>query len=164
MRSLTCFALLSFLAAVPAAAQRSLGYWFVAPGGRTADARTDLFLHMGGGGEIALGQGVSIGIEAGALGPKRNFSDNVFGLASLDGVYHFRHSRTARLDPFVNGGYSLKFPGGTANLGNVGAGLNYWFLRQVAFRAEFRDHIRPIDPTTHFWGFRMGLSFTSLEP
>ncbi len=148
-----------------ARAQRSLGYWFIAPGALTARAHSDFTLHMGGGGELALPKGFSAGIEAGALGPTHNYSDNVLGVASLNGYYHFRHSRSAVVDPFVTAGYSLFFRHGTNNLANFGGGLNYWIWRGVGVRTEFRDHVYTGGgPTLHFWNFRFGLSFTEFSP
>jgi hypothetical protein len=164
MRLLASLTLLVLGSAATLSAQRSLGYWFIAPGGATAAGQTGFLIHMGGGGEFAIGKGVAVGVELGAIGPKRHYTDNVMGLASANGYYHFRHSRDIRLDPFLGGGYSLTFRHGTANLGNLGGGLNYWFTSTLGFRCEFRDHVLPGTPTTHFWGLRMGLSFTSMEP
>jgi hypothetical protein len=145
-------------------AQRSQGYWFIAPGGATANGNTRFTIHMGGGGEVGIWKGIAAGVEVGALGPREHFTDNVLGVASLNGYYHFRPSKTARFDPFATAGYSLFFRSGTANLANVGAGVNYWFQDHLAFRLEFRDHIDRGPLTTHYWGVRMGLSFTNLWP
>ena len=163
MRLLAWLALLAAAFAATASAQRSLGYWYIAPGGVTAAGHTGLLIDMGGGGELALGKGIAAGVELGAIGPKHSYTSNVMGQGSLNGYYHFRHSKDARLDPFVTGGYSLFFRRGTANLGNFGGGLNAWFTNTLAFRFEFRDHVLPGVPT-HYWGIRMGMSFTSLEP
>jgi hypothetical protein len=145
-------------------AQRSMGYWFVAPGGATAAGNTSFTVHMGGGGELALWKGVSAGIEGGAVGLKRDYTDTVQGVVSLNGYYHFRPSRDARWDPFVTAGYSLFFRRGSTNLVNFGGGVNYWFVRHVGFRFEFRDHVMGGPPAVHYWGTRMGLSFTGFSP
>jgi len=147
--------------AVPAAAQRSHGYWFVAPGGATNGGHTRFALHMGGGGEVALGRGVALGLEAGAWGLPNDFVDSVIGIASLNGTYHFLPSRDDKWDPFATAGYSLAFRSGTRNMVNYGGGFNYWFQPSVAVRVEFRDHY---SDRLHLWGFRFGLSFRDLMP
>jgi hypothetical protein len=142
-----------------ASAQRSNGYFFVAPGGSSGRS-TDATLHIGGGGEIVLGKGIGLGAEIGALGPTKEFSD-VFGVFSLNGYYHFSRSGQGRkLDPFVTGGYTLFFRTGRANLANVGGGVNYWFHDRIGLRLEFRDQIRtPGGGTLHFWNVRAGIAF-----
>lgn len=152
------------LFAASASAQRSMGYWFVAPGAVTSGGTSSFSIHAGGGGEIAIWKGLSAGIEAGAVGLKSNYVDTVTGTASVNGLYHFFHSKTARYDPFVTAGYSLFFRSGTANLANYGAGMNYWFSRSMAIRVEVRDHVNSLSSPIHFWGVRMGLSFTELQP
>jgi hypothetical protein len=147
-----------------ALAQRSLGYWFVAPGGLTSSGTTAFDIHMGGGGELAIGKGFSAGIEAGAVGLRHDYTHSVQGVVSANGYYHFRPARDVRWDPFVTGGYSLFFRRGASNLGNFGGGVNYWFLRHVAFRLEFRDHVAGGGSTVHYWGARFGLSFTETSP
>jgi hypothetical protein len=147
-----------------ALAQRSLFYWYLAPGGVTSSGSTQFTAQMGGGGELAIAKGVSVGIEAGAVGLWHHFTDSVLGEASVNGYYHFRHSRQARWDPFVTGGYSLFFRRGASNLGNFGGGLNYWFADHLAFRAEFRDQVSGGPAAVHYWGARFGLSFTHLSP
>jgi hypothetical protein len=104
MRLFAAFILLMAIGSGAALAQRSQGYWFIAPGGATANGNTAFTMHMGGGGEIGLWKGIAVGVEVGALGPRQRFTDNVLGVASLNGYYHFRPSKTARIDPFATGG------------------------------------------------------------
>lgn len=165
MKPVLAFALILFGFTASASAQRSLGYWFAAPGGITTNGHTTGAIHLGGGGEIAVWKGASIGIEGGAIGPFDHYVDNVQGIASLDGVYHFFHSQKARFDPFAETGYSLLFRKGTANLWNYGGGLNYWATRHMAVRVEVRDHVQgsPFHDV-HYWGIRFGVSFTQLQP
>ncbi len=141
-----------------------MGYWYVAPGVATAGGYNSFTIHMGGGGEFAIAKGISAGIEGGALGFKRDYTGTVVGTASANGYYHFFKAKDAKFDPFVTGGYTLFFRSGTANLGNFGAGVNYWFTRTLATRVEFRDHVWSGNGTMHYWGIRMGLSFTSFQP
>jgi hypothetical protein len=164
MRLWFALLLLLFTFSGIAAAQRSMGYWYAAPGAVRAGGHDALTVHLGGGGEFAIWKGISAGIEAGAVGATRNYTESLQGTASANGYYHFFRSKTARYDPFVTGGYSLFFRRGTANLGNYGAGLNYWFLQHLGARVEVRDHVLPGNGGTHFWGIRMGFSFTQLQP
>ena len=167
---LTLTAVLLMACLAPAAlAQRTLGYWYVAPGGLTTPGaapsipgHTALTLQMGGGGELALAKGVSLGIEGGAVALAHDYINTVQGEGSLNGFYHFRHSRQARWDPFVTGGYSLFFRRGATSLGNFGGGVNYWFADTVAFRFEFRDQVQGGPATIHYWGARIGFSFSGL--
>ncbi len=153
-----------FLLSSAAWAQRSMGYWFVAPGVRTLGGYNSFTIHMGGGGEFAIAKGISAGIEGGAVGLKSDYTHSVTGVASVNGYYHFFHAKDARFDPFVTGGYSLFFRSGTENFGNYGGGINYWFDRHLAVRVEVRDHVNANPGRAHFWGVRMGLSFTAFQP
>jgi hypothetical protein len=119
---------------------------------------------MGGGGELALAKGVSLGIEGGAVALAHDYINTVQGEGSINGYYHFRHSRQARWDPFATGGYSLFFRRGAHSLGNFGGGVNYWFADTVAFRFEFRDQVQGGPATLHYWGARIGFSFSGLAP
>lgn len=141
--------------AAAAAAQSSNGYVFVAPGGVTCCGNTTTTLHLGGGGEGIIGKGFGAGVEIGALAPTRDYSSAI-GAFSANGYYHFIHAKDSKVDPFVTGGYTLFFRSGTANLGNFGGGLNYWFSRHAGARVEFRDHVYTSD---HYWGFRFGVAF-----
>jgi hypothetical protein len=149
------------LLSVAAFAQRSNGYWFAAPGGATGGCCTVFTVHLGAGAEIALPKFAGIGIEAGALGNPSNYTDSVFGIGSVNGYFHPRPGKSVTLDPFVTGGYSLLFRRGTANAGNYGGGLNWWFQPSMAVRVELRDHVIE---GVHFWGVRMGMTFTELFP
>jgi len=162
MRSFLVVGIVLFGFTASASAQRSLGYWFAAPGGITTNGRTTGAIQLGAGGEIAVWKGASIGIEGGAIGPFDKYVDNVQGIASLDGVYHFLHSKPERFDPFAETGYSLLFRKGTANLWNYGGGLNYWASPHMAFRAEVRDQVQ--GGPVHYWAIRFGISFTRLSP
>ncbi len=144
-------------------AQRSLGYFYMAPGGMTSSGVTTFTVQAGAGGEVALRKGITLGIEGGVVGPQKEYFHNLQGEGSLNGYYHFYHSRDSRWDPFVTAGYSMFFRHDIKNLANFGGGFNYWFGENVAFRCEFRDQVQG-SPTAHFWGARVGLSFTRLSP
>ena len=136
----------------------------MAPGGLTSSGITKFTIQMGGGGELAVGKGVSLGFEGGAVGVKRDYIHTLQGEASLNGYYHFRHSRDSRWDPFATGGYSLFFRRGTTNQGNFGGGFNYWFGETVGFRFEVRDQMQGGPVAMHYWGCRVGFSFSRLSP
>jgi hypothetical protein len=140
-----------------AAAQSSNGYLFVAPGGVTCCGHTESTIHFGGGVDAILAKGLGLNLEIGALGPRQNFSSAV-GLFSAGGAYYFRHGKDLKLEPFVNGGYSLMFRSGHANLCYFGGGANYWLARRVGLRFELRDHLYTPDSVAHYWGFRVGLA------
>ena len=144
-----------FALAAVAVAQSSNGYVFVAPGGVSCCGHTQSTLHVGGGGEAILWKGLGVGAEVGAVGPTQYLSEG-FGVFSANGYYHLLRGKDRKLDPFVTGGYTLFFRSGVANLGNFGAGANYWFSKHVGLRAEFRDHIYTTD---NYWGFRFGVAF-----
>jgi hypothetical protein len=112
---------------------------------------------------IAATARIGAGVELGAVGTTADFRDSVIGVASANGYYHVTPGRWEKFDPFGTVGYSLLFRNGTANAVNYGAGLNYWFKPGLAARVEFRDHYAPAS-STHFWGFRFGLSFSELWP
>ncbi len=141
-----------------ASAQRSHGYLFIAPGGASGGGATVMTLHLGAGGDFILGKGIGIGGEIGALGPRHDYADSLFGLASVNGSYHFPASD--KIDPFVTAGYSLGFRSGTENFFNFGGGLNFWFIPRLGLRLEIRDHVaREFGQSLHFWGVRFGLAF-----
>ena len=156
VRRIFVLSLLTVILSAAAQAQHSHGYLFVAPGGISASGHTAMTVHLGAGGEGVLGKGIGIGAELGALGPRESFSDLV-GLFSANGYYHF--SRSGKADPFLTGGYSLLFRFEHANLANFGLGMNYWLVRRLGLKVEFRDHIRTSGATTHYWGIRVGPAF-----
>ena len=149
------------LASVPALAQeqqkraQGQGYAFVAAGAVNAE---EGLLHFGGGGEAYIRGGFGIGAELGYMAAFRYFGDGI-GIFSLNGLYDFGRTGGAKVSPFVTGGYTLSFRGGTANALNVGGGVHYWFKDRVGLRVEFRDHISPQVCTCHFWQGRIGFAF-----
>jgi hypothetical protein len=147
-----------------AAAQRTTGYWYLAPGAVTAAGHSSATLDMGGGAEFSIWKDIAAGVEGGAVANTRNYTGTVQGEGSINGYYHFLRTHGSRLDPFATVGYSLFFRRGTSNLVNYGGGLNYWVWKTAAFRIEVRDHVYGNSPTLHYWGVRFGMSFTELSP
>ncbi|HEY4365045.1 MAG TPA: hypothetical protein VGN17_29040 [Bryobacteraceae bacterium] len=74
-------------AALPALAQ-SHAYVYIAPGLQSANGSTfgDALLHLGGGGEFVMKNGIGVGADGGVLGVI--FGDTL-GTVSVDGFYHF---------------------------------------------------------------------------
>jgi len=99
-------------------------------------------------------------VPIGWQGPTQSFRNGV-GLASFNGAYHFVSSqRERRLVPFVTAGYTRAFANQNgANLANYGAGFQYWFKENWAFRVEGRDHINTSGPVAHAWQIRLAIVF-----
>ena len=135
-------------------AAHGYGYFGLAGTERTTFGK---LLNAGGGGEAFLYKGLAAGADVGYLGYYQNFQSNGFGLASVNGSYHFVGSRDQKIAPFVTAGYSVAFRSNTANLTNIGAGINYWFSRRVGLRVEYRDFFTLSDP--HMHTLRFGVTF-----
>ncbi len=150
------------MAAAAASAAQSNAYFFFGPGGVTNRGYTSWTLNTGLGTNIVIAKGVGVNLELGALAPRDRFSDGV-GVFSPGGVYYFRRDKEARLQPFVNGGYSLMFKWeGHENLWYAGGGVNYWLTRKIGLRFDFRDHVYPAPcagcGATQFWDVRAALT------
>jgi hypothetical protein len=113
------------------------------------------WLNPGLGAEAFVYKGLTAAVDLGYAGYYNNFRDAGFGLFSSNASYHFLRSR--KVVPFLTGGYALAFRSGTANLGNVGGGLSYWFSTHVGLRVEGRDHFDLSG--YHIGGLRVGVSF-----
>ncbi len=138
---------------------RAHGYVFVAPGVIASPGGATGTLHFGGGGEGLVYKGLGVGAEIGGLAPYRAF-DSGIGIFSVDASYHFlKASKSGKVVPFVNGGYTLFFRSGTASGVNFGGGVNYWFKERIGLRFEVRDHVAPEYSDVHYVGFRFGLAF-----
>jgi len=136
------------------------GYVYVAPGGLSAGGNTIKSLALGGGGEAMLYKGLAVGADLGYQTPTQSFL-NGFGLASINGAYHFVSSHNERkFVPFVTAGYTRSFGNQSgANLANYGAGFQYWFKERWAFRVEGRDHLNTSGPAAHAWQIRLAIVF-----
>jgi hypothetical protein len=167
MRYWTVALFIGMLASRPAAAQTAQtkpeqlgagqGYVFFAPGAVAASYGSSALLHFGGGIEARMYRGLGVGLELGMLGPPHAIGAG-FGMFSVDALYTFGR-RTAKLSPFVTGGYSLAFREGVASGVNFGVGAHYWFSRRVGLRFEARDHVMVAYRDAHFLGARVGLAF-----
>src|SRR5438067_1141473 len=132
------------------------GYAYFSPGA-SSPGNTGT-MQVGGGGEGLVYKGFGLGGELGYVAPWSSFSRGL-GVLSADGLYDF--NRSEKLVPFVRSGYTLFFRSGAVNGINFGGGVNYWFRERVGLRLEVRDQVAiELDgPSSHFYGFRIGLSF-----
>lgn len=138
---------------------RGYGYVFAAPGGIVSPDGQAATLHFGVGGEGLIKGGFGVGGEIGGLTYVRSFSSGI-GVFSAGANYHFLNaSKSGKVVPFVNGGYTLFFRDGVANGAHFGGGVNYWFKERVGLRFEVRDHFAVLYPEAHYVGFRLGLTF-----
>jgi hypothetical protein len=146
--------ILAALLSLPAQAlaQRSHGYLFVAPGRETGYSS---FYHLGVGGDWVLPAGVGLGGDAGYLGG-REFASGL-GVFSGSVSYHVP-VRGSKFDPFglVGATAISNFSSASAML-HWGGGVNYWFLKRLGVRLEFRDHVWSLEDR-HLVEFRFGIS------
>jgi hypothetical protein len=142
-----------------ATAQSSNGYAI----GGVGSYSSKLISQAAIGGEMVFGKGIGAGGELGFIA-----GHDSFGFLSLNVYYHLaHHGVTQKLDPFLTGGYTLAFdplaafgPRAASNGANTGFGLNYWFLRHLGVRGEFRDIAIPGNsPGVSSWGIRGGIAF-----
>lgn len=152
---------------VAASAQPSGNYGYVFGGPvvvpRSAFTRWDgNFVHVGGGGEARLTNKFGLGGELGVLKPVTNQYAVTTGLASVTPAYHFiSRDSNRKIDPFVDGGFSLLFGNGGAVAVHYGGGLNYWVHRRIGLRLEFRHQLWSPEggESIHLVGFRIGIAF-----
>lgn len=171
-RSCAVLAFAAWLVSVPAAAiaqtgsgaparpVSGLGYGFFGVGAAAGEGDSTGIWHLGGGGEAIFADAIGLGAEIGYLNSFEADSEGL-GIFSVNGAYHFGGgSRSARVRPFVTGGYTLAFRDGHANLFNVGGGVDVWLKPKVGLRVEFRDHIwTEENDTLQFLGVRVGVTF-----
>jgi hypothetical protein len=134
--------------------RKAWGYVFGGAGAATGGFSNGIF-SFGAGGEGLVTKGFGLGAELGYVAPFERAGDGI-GVFSADTSYRF--NRTARLVPFVTGGYSAAFRSGASHGGNFGGGVDYWIKERVGLRFEVRDHVFSSD-SPHLFQFRVGLSF-----
>jgi hypothetical protein len=115
--------------------------------------------HVGGGGEVNLAKGFSVGSELCAIGRPGNGA----GLFSIDASYRLLSSSSkSKLVPFVDAGYTRSFDNYAFirdNLFNFGGGIHYWPFKRVGLRLDFRDYVNHSPyVTSHFPALRIGLA------
>ena len=113
-----------------------------------------------GGGEGFVYRGLAIGGEGGWAWINDGFKEGV-GVISVNPSYHFKGSpRFRALVPFVTGGYTALFRGGSLSGFNVGGGATWWASRHVGLRFEGRLHHFDAGPLgANVFLFRLGGAF-----
>jgi hypothetical protein len=140
------------------------GQIFVSNGAKLKRAGgTRSMLHFGFGMEWLLPSGLGLGFEAGPRFEDHDFMRLDDIMLSADVSYHPRaKARAMRLDPFLNGGFSLGVEpvsdGQQTPFLSVGAGVTYWWSARRGIRLELRDAVTLGKPQTgyHHLGFRVG--------
>jgi len=118
------------------------------------------FISVTGGGEGRVAGRFALGGDIGVLKPVTNQYAVAAGVASLSPAFHFVSKYSERkVDPFVNGGFSLLFGRGSGFAMHYGGGVNYWVQRRVGLRFEFRHYIWSPEAgeLVHLVSFRFGL-------
>jgi hypothetical protein len=150
---------LLFLTAGFAAAQDTVshGYIFTAPAVMSLDGSHVGALQFGGGGDLALTKGFTIGGDIAYQFPFRSAGDGV-GILDANVGYHFKPKK-GKIVPFVTGGYSTMFREGAVHGANVGAGFTWWAADRHGLRIEVRDQIFRGGATLNNVGFRIAWAF-----
>ncbi len=123
--------------------QRS-GYFFVAPGGISANVKvfSEPSVQFGGGFEGFIYRGFGFGIDGGALRVASDQPKHWAADVCLDAIYNFQRSSSQKLSPFVMGGITLASAFDVCCGYNFGGGIQYWLGKHYGLRIEFRDHAR----------------------
>jgi hypothetical protein len=141
------------------------GYAYTAPGfGNYRSGQRPSAMEFGGGGEVLVHKGLTIGADIGRLhvdAAKYSIESNLI-LLSVNGAYHFGARKSgAKVVPFITwgGGYGWerRQGGGSGTTVNLGGGVQYWFQKRMALRLEVRDTF--LSENFHHLGFRVGLAF-----
>jgi hypothetical protein len=69
----------------------------------------------------------------------------------------YQFNPASKTVPFVTGGYSLAFRGGTSNLIHYGGGFNHWFSTHWGMRFEVRNHTQTRNALCNLLQFRVAL-------
>jgi hypothetical protein len=138
--------------AVSAAGEHGHFFVFAAPGAATSETRAVItgiqnpagttLVHVGGGGEAALGVW-GIGTDLGGLTRTRG-AGTVTNI-SLNAFFHPFGQRQQRLDPYAGLGSSWFVRDSShhaLNAANVAGGLNYWLRGSQAFRLGLKLEVR----------------------
>jgi len=155
----------------PANAQQASGYGYAFAG----PAAVNIGLHSvagnaGGGGELWLGGGISVGGELGIVHvPAVEQRTSCCGasapsatarLVSVNGSRHFvRSDSETKWRPFITGGLSVLASGEAFGLFNAGGGAERWISPHAGIRLEIRDQFLPAASPSVMLGFRVGVVF-----
>jgi hypothetical protein len=112
------------------------GYGFAGLGVAIGEELGDPIFHLGSGADVMLGPFGLTG-ELGYMAVAEHPLDG-FGTFSPGVLLAFSKRGTV---PFVKGGFTLFFRGGTEPGWFVGAGVNFWRSDKFGFRAELNDQV-----------------------
>ncbi|MGO8790446.1 MAG: hypothetical protein ACLQVL_24100 [Terriglobia bacterium] len=117
------------------------------------------------GGEVISKPGLGLGFEMGwthyeQYQPRER-------TPSLDVSFHFPKATHRKIEPFVEAGGTLMYfqtsEGRGSAAANFGGGINYWFLKHVALRCDFKAFRQSIAPDAAGYPnhieFRVGMTF-----
>ena len=109
---------------------------------------------LAAGGEVLFARRVGVSAEVALVA--------FGGRASLDGTVHFPHGERAKLDPFIQAGFT-RSTGEYSNVyhgWNVGAGVSYWVRPRLGLRVEFVETVQHLDTWTEQYHLaRFGITF-----
>lgn len=89
----------------------------------------------GAGADVFVYKGAAFSPSAGYLFASGNDGGKL-GIVTVNGSYHFLRGK-GPVEPFVTAGYGAFFNlGGGQSMFNYGGGINYWFKKHFAIRAE----------------------------
>ena len=112
------------------------GYGYVGFGAAIGEELGDPLFELGPGTDVMLGRFGLTG-ELGYVAAAEHPLDG-FGTFSPGVLFAFAKRGTV---PFVKGGYTLFFRGGTESGWFVGAGVNFWRSDRFGLRAELNDQV-----------------------
>jgi hypothetical protein len=104
-------------------------------------------VHLGGGGEAAVGSGFGVGTDFGGI--IHAAAGRTVETIALDAFYHARGQHPTRLDPYLAGGISGFFYDRQQRTGGLcaAAGVNYWLAPRrgynVGLGVEIRQNLDP---------------------
>ena len=123
-------------------------------------------LHFGFGMEWFDPRGLGLGFEVGPRFEDYHFTRLDDIMLSVDASYHLRsRSNPRKVDPFVDGGFSLGWEpvpdGQQTSFLSLGGGVTYWLDDQRGILFELRDAVTLNEPQTgyHYLGFRVGYTW-----
>lgn len=146
------------------------GYAFAGPAAVSNIGVRAVALNIGGGGEVWVGGGVSVGGELGLVSfpavEQRtsccvvSASSATALLVSANASRHFvRSVGPAQWRPFITGGISVVAGGEAVGLFNAGGGAERWISPHAGIRLEIRDQFVLASNPSVLLGFRAGVVF-----
>ena len=143
------------LGASTAHAQVGVEAYAVAAVGRYSNAfASGSDVEVAAGAELLFARRIGVAAEVGSTGVGRR--------VSLDGTVHFPRGTRARLEPFLQAGYTRSTGefSNTYHGWNAGGGVRYWVRPRLGLRLEFVEMVQHLDTWTERYHFaRFGITF-----